>query len=98
MDHGLLLAAEQGAERLVRQAIADLARDDQEAAIQALQRSLALRRTPLAQHLLAFASLPPRDLSEVPVKTAPNEPTFDALDDLQDRDDALGEHGPTAAL
>lgn len=95
MNHGLLLATEQSAERLVRQAIADLACDDREGAIEALQRSLALHKTPLAQHLLAFARLPPHGLSDVPEAIAPNGPTFD---DLQARDDGLSEQDPTTAL
>lgn len=54
MALGLLTATERAAEHWLRRGIAHLAAGAPEAAIQALSRSLALRRDPLAEQLLGL--------------------------------------------
>ncbi|NEX22421.1 hypothetical protein G3480_19270 [Thiorhodococcus mannitoliphagus] len=70
MEHGLLLDTEQSAARLLLQAMVALAAENRDAAIAALQASLALRNDQFARHLLAFASRPPNDLIEAPPSVA----------------------------
>ena len=55
MELAGLIRVEQAAESLIARAIAHLESADPEAASADLIQALALRRTPLAQHLLCFA-------------------------------------------
>jgi hypothetical protein len=55
MELGALLASEQGADALVRRALAALAEGDQDKARAALTRARALRHDPLTDALLGFA-------------------------------------------
>lgn len=57
MDLALLMAAEQSAERALRAALVDLAAGDQDKAALSLQRSLNLKRTPLAACLARFVAI-----------------------------------------
>lgn len=62
MALGLLLVTERAAERWLRRGIAHLASSEPDAAAEALRRSVALRRDPLAEHLLGLlrrAHVPP---------------------------------------
>jgi hypothetical protein len=54
MDLDLLIRVEQAAERLVGQALAQLAAADPEAAVHSLTQALALHRTADAEQLLGF--------------------------------------------
>lgn len=54
MDLSILIRTEQAAERLLAEAARHLTADRREAARRDLTASLALKRTPLAEHLLAF--------------------------------------------
>lgn len=63
MALGLLQATERAAEHWLRRGIAHLAAAEPYAAARALQRSLALQRDPLAEHLLGL-------LRQVPAQTA----------------------------
>lgn len=63
MALGLLAATERAAEHWLRRGIGHLAAGAPEAAARALERSLALRRDPLAEQLLGLA---PGRLRQVP--------------------------------
>ena len=54
MDLSLLRRTEEAAERALREGLRDLAQGEAPSARAALERSLALRRTPLAEQLLGF--------------------------------------------
>lgn len=54
MDLSILIRTEQAAERLLAEAIRHLAAERREAARRDLAASLALKKTPLAERLLAF--------------------------------------------
>lgn len=64
MDLGGLLATEQAAEQLLGRAVADLRTGDYLAARRALRRSLSLRDTALARHLLGLVTERLAELSE----------------------------------
>ncbi len=61
MELAGLSEVEQAAESRVAQAIAQLAAANPEAASRSLTQALALRRTPLAEHLLGFVQRIARD-------------------------------------
>jgi hypothetical protein len=67
MALGLLAATERAAEHWLRRGIGHLAAGAPQAAARALERSLALRRDPLAEQLLGLA---PGLLQQVPASSA----------------------------
>ncbi|MBK1722192.1 hypothetical protein [Thiocystis violacea] len=83
MDLGLLIAAEQAAEQALARGIRGLARDDLGAARRDLVRSLALRRSQLAEHLLQLATqrIAERAGGTPASQGATSEPIRPALDD-----------------